>query len=110
MQSENYRIAGPVGTVVIAGDVDLPKERLDLYAVVVPSFDVSGAAIAAGIAVNPIVGIGAFLTQWLLKDPLGKAMAVEYRVKGSFDEPRIDVVPTSADNSGGVANREPSQR
>lgn len=100
MHSENYRVAGPVGTVVIAGDVDLPKERLDLYAVVVPSFDVSGAAIAAGIAVNPIVGLGAFLTQWLLKDPLGKAMAVEYRVKGSFDDPKVDMVGAAPEKAG----------
>src|SRR5690606_11258584 len=63
LHSENYRVAGPVGTIVIAGDVDLPKETLDLYAVVVPNLDVSGAAIAAGIAVYPIVGLGAYLTQ-----------------------------------------------
>lgn len=96
LHSENYRVAGPVGTIVIAGDVDLPRELLDLYAVVVPNLDVSGAAIAAGIAVNPIVGLGAFLTQWLLKDPLGKAMAVEYRVRGNFDEPQVSAVDTSA--------------
>lgn len=95
LHSENYRVAGPVGTIVIAGDVDLPKEALDLYAVVVPNLDVSGAAIAAGIAVNPIVGLGAFLTQWLLKDPLSKAMAVEYRIKGDLDDPQIDAVTTS---------------
>ena len=97
LHSENYRIVGPVGTIIIAGDADLPKEALDLYAVVVPNLDVSGAAIAAGIAVNPIVGLGAFVTQWLLKDPLAKAMAVEYRIKGSFDEPQINAVTTTQD-------------
>lgn len=95
LHSENYRVAGPVGTIVIAGDVDLPREMLDLYAIVVPNLDVSGAAIAAGIAVNPIVGLGAFLTQWLLKDPLGKAMAVEYRIRGEFDDPQVSAVDTS---------------
>ena len=94
LHSENYRVVGPVGTIMIAGDVDLPKEKLDLQAVVVPNLDVSGAAIAAGIAVNPIVGIGAFLTQWLLKNPLGKAMSVEYRVKGDFDEPQVKEINT----------------
>lgn len=95
LHSENYRVAGPAGTIAIAGDVDLPQEKLDLYAVVVPNLDVSGAAIAAGIAVNPIVGLGAFLTQWLLKDPLGKAMAAEYRIRGGFDDPQISAVNTS---------------
>lgn len=95
LHSENYRVTGPVATIIIAGDVDLPQEVLDLYAMVVPNLDVSGAAIAAGIAVNPIVGVGAFLTQWLLKDPMSKAMAVEYRVKGDFDAPDVEAVTTS---------------
>lgn len=89
LHSENYRVTSPVATIVMAGDVDLVQEGLDVHAVVVPSLDVSGAAIAAGIAVNPVVGLGAFLTQWLLKHPLSKAMTVEYRVKGKFDDPQI---------------------
>jgi len=95
LHSENYRITSPVATIVMAGDVDLVQEKLDVHAVVVPSLDVSGAAIAAGIAVNPVVGIGAFLTQWLLKHPLSKAMTVEYRVKGKFDDPQIAEVQRS---------------
>ena len=95
LQSNNYSVSGPVGTIMIAGEVNLPEEVLDLHAVVVPSLDVSGAAIAAGIAVNPIVGLGAFLTQWLLKDPLSKAMTVEYQVTGDFDAPQIDEISTS---------------
>lgn len=108
MHSENYRVTGPVATIVIAGDVDLPRERLDLYAVVVPNLDVSGAAIAAGIAVNPIVGLGAFLTQWLLKAPLSKAMAVEYRVKGAFDAPEVTEISTRGGN--GAESREETVR
>ena len=97
MHSENYRVTGPVASIAIAGDVNLPKETLDLYAVVVPNLDVSGAAIAAGIAVNPIVGVGAFLTQWLLKNPMSKAMSAEYRVTGGFDAPEIKEVETGGE-------------
>lgn len=92
LHSENYRVAGPVAAIFIAGDVDLPEETFDLYAAVVPNLDVSGAAIAAGIAVNPVVGVGAFITQWLLKHPMSRAMTVEYRVKGDFDSPDIAVI------------------
>lgn len=104
MHSENYRVTGPVATIVIAGDVDLPQETVDLYAVVVPNLDVSGAAIAAGIAVNPIVGVGAFLTQWLLKSPMSKAMTVEYRVKGDLDSPHIEEVNLSQQKQRGEGN------
>ncbi|HLT98584.1 MAG TPA: YhdP family protein [Burkholderiaceae bacterium] len=102
MHSENYRITGPVATIVIAGDVSLPAETLDIYAVVVPTLDVSGAAIAAGIAVNPIVGVGAFLTQWLLKEPMSRAMTAEYRVRGSFDSPEIREITSEREGEKGT--------
>lgn len=89
MSTSDYRVIGPVGTIVIGGDVNLINKNLNLQAVVVPNLDVSGAAIAAGIAINPIVGIGAFLTQWLLQGPLAKAMTVEYQIKGGWDDPQI---------------------
>lgn len=94
--TDNYRVTGPVGTIVIGGKSNLIHETVDLRAVVIPNLDVSGAAIAAGIAINPIVGVGAFLTQWLLQQPLAKAMTVEYRVSGTWDDPQIEeVAPAS---------------
>lgn len=92
MQSEDYRISGPVGTVVLEGLVYLSSGKLDLQAVVVPNLDVSGAAIAAGVAINPVVGIGAFLTQWFLKAPLAAAMTAQYRISGDWDAPEIVAV------------------
>ncbi|GAB2910472.1 YhdP family protein [Paralcaligenes ginsengisoli] len=89
MTTDNYRVTGPAGTIVIGGNVNLTNEKLDLQAVVVPNLDVSGAAVAAGIAINPIVGIGAFLTQWLLRGPLAKAMTVQYQVRGNWSDPQI---------------------
>ena len=55
---------------------------------VVPNLDMSGASVAAGI-INPIVGVGAFLTQWLLKAPLSKAMTVHYDVSGTWADPQL---------------------
>ena len=90
--TDNYRVVGPLGTVVIGGNVNLSSEQLNLQAVVVPNLDVSGAAIAAGIAINPIVGIGAFLTQWLLQAPLAKAMTAQYQISGNWDDPKVKEV------------------
>lgn len=90
--TDNYRVVGPLGTVVLGGNVNLSNEQLNLRAVVVPNLDVSGAAIAAGIAINPIVGIGAFLTQWLLQAPLAKAMTAQYQISGDWDDPKVKEV------------------
>ncbi len=89
LKTRDYRVTGPVATIVIEGTVNLVREALDLEAVVVPNLDVSGAAVAAGIAINPIVGVGAFLTQWLLQAPLSRAMSVQYHIDGRWSDPVI---------------------
>jgi hypothetical protein len=66
---------------------------------VVPNLDMSGATIAAGIAINPIVGLGAFVTQWLLRNPLSKAMAVHYHVSGDWDDPKLDEVSSGPEKA-----------
>lgn len=95
MHTRDYRVTGPAATIVLEGSVNLVDEALNLDAVVVPNLDVSGAAVAAGIAVNPIVGIGAFLGQLLLQTPLSKAMTVQYHIDGSWKDPKIKEVPVA---------------
>ncbi len=91
----DYKVIGPVGTIILDGSAHIIQQTLDLDAVVVPNLDASGAAIAAGIAINPLVGIGAFLGQWLLKTPLAKAMTQRYNISGSWDDPQLKEVSVS---------------
>ncbi|MYN11904.1 TIGR02099 family protein [Pusillimonas sp. TS35] len=88
--TRDYRVNGPAGTIVLEGSANIVDETLDMQAAVVPNLDISGAAIAAGIAINPIVGVGAFLTQLLLQTPLAKAMAVQYHITGPWSAPVIN--------------------
>ncbi len=92
----DYKVIGPVGTILLEGSSDIVNETLDLQAVVVPNLDVSGAALAAGIAINPLIGLGAFVTQWVLKAPLARSMTVRYRITGSWDDPKIQDMPIGA--------------
>ena len=103
MTTNNYRVTGPVATISLGGDADLVTETLDMQAMVVPNLDISGASVAAGIAINPIVGVGAFLTQWLLRKPLASAMTVHYQVSGAWDDPKLEEVPVS-DTAGSTAS------
>lgn len=98
--TEGYKLNGAVATIVLAGDTDIVSEHWNMRAVVVPNVDVSGAAVLTALAVNPVIGIGAFLTQWLFKQPLARAMTMEYGVNGTWDEPKIEpIVPTSVRSS-----------
>jgi uncharacterized protein YhdP len=51
--------------------------------------------MVTALAVNPLIGLGAFVTQWLLKQPLARAMTMEYAVTGSWDDPRIEPIDAS---------------
>jgi len=94
--TEGYKINGPVAAIVLAGGVNIIRERWDLKAVVIPNLDASGAAMVTALAVNPLIGLGAFVTQWLLKQPLARAMTMEYAVTGDWDDPKIEPIETSA--------------
>lgn len=96
LSTQDYRISGPVGLIVLDGHLDLLNEIIDLQAQVLPKFDVSGAALAAGVVINPFLGVGTFLAQWLLQDPLSQGMALRYRVSGSIDNPAVDELTAKA--------------
>lgn len=92
MDIKTLTVDGPAAQVVLQGGTDLVQQRWNLQATVTPHLDVSGASVAAGFVVNPVVGVGAFVAQWLLKDPLARAMRLEYEVTGSWDDPSIEAL------------------
>jgi len=98
--TEGITVDSPIATLLLAGDTDWRSEHWNLQAAVVPKLDASGAAIAAGIAINPLVGVGALIAQWLLKQPVARAMTARYTVTGTWDEPEIKPVETPARASG----------
>jgi len=57
--------------------------------VVVPELN-AGSASLAYATVNPAVGLGAFVGQWLLREPLRQASAREFRVTGRWDAPKVE--------------------
>ncbi|ARP91212.1 TIGR02099 family protein [Bordetella genomosp. 9] len=89
IRTDDYKIHGPVAAIVLSGNTSIIDETWDLKAVVIPNLDASGAAVLTALAVNPLLGLGAFVTQWLLKQPLAKAMTMQYAVTGTWSDPKI---------------------
>jgi uncharacterized protein YhdP len=56
---------------------------------VVPELNTASASLAYA-AINPAVGLGAFLGQWLLREPLRQASAREFHVTGRWDDPQVE--------------------
>ena len=81
-------VLGSAATVVLGGQVNLNRETLDLKAIILPAINVGGPSLALAL-VNPAVGIGTFVTQWLFKDQLSQIFRMEYAIEGSFDNPQV---------------------
>lgn len=86
MRSDDFYMTGPAAEVSIKGETNLQKETQNLDVKVIPH--VSDSLSLAAFAGGPIVGVAAFLAQKLLKDPLNKVSAAEYKIVGTWDNPQ----------------------
>ncbi len=88
MQIKDLTTVGSGATVVMNGKVNLRKETQDLNILVLPDINSTGASIALAVA-NPIAGIGSFIAQLVLKDPLSKMFSFQYSVTGTWSDPIV---------------------
>ena len=88
LATDAFEISGPSAYVSIAGEVSLPDETQALTLRVVPEVS-EGAALAATIIGTPVLGLSTLLVSKLLQNPLGKIVAYQYRVTGSWDNPQV---------------------
>jgi uncharacterized protein YhdP len=90
-RTRNLRMKGLQAVVLMEGSADLNRETQDLNVWVVPEIN-AGAASLAYAAVNPAIGLGTFVAQYLLRKPLAEANTREFRVTGSWADPQVERV------------------
>jgi uncharacterized protein (TIGR02099 family) len=98
-RSDNLRMRGVQAVVLMEGSADLHAETQDLHVLVVPEINAGGAALAYA-AVNPAIGLGTFVAQWLLRKPIVAASTEEFRVTGSWADPKVEQLPRRAEPQG----------
>ena len=86
--TDNFEISGGSAFVSLAGEVSLQQESQSLTLKVVPEMGET-AAIAATVLGTPVLGLSTLLLSKVLNNPLGKAVAYEYSVKGTWDNPVV---------------------
>jgi uncharacterized protein YhdP len=106
LTSQDLTVRSPVASVALTGGSDLDKKTWDMQADVKPRLDLSGTAVATAFVVNPLAGLSALLGQYVLRNPLEKAMSAQYRVKGPWDDPILEPMeapakPPAPPNPGG---------
>lgn len=95
--TNNLRMRGVQAAVLMAGSADLKGETQDLRVVVVPEINAGTAALAYAV-INPAIGLGTFLAQMFLKQPLTRAGTREFHISGSWEDPKIDRVARGFDD------------
>ncbi|NRF66235.1 TIGR02099 family protein [Aquincola sp. S2] len=87
-RTNNLRLRGVQAAVLMEGSADVMRETQDLRVIVVPEIN-AGTASLAYAAIHPAIGLGTFLGQWLLRGPLAEANTREFRISGSWDDPKV---------------------
>ena len=77
---------GPSAQTLMNGKIDFINETQDLYITIRPK--VSDTATVGALIGVPLAAAAVFIAQKILDDPLNKITTAEYRVTGSWDDPK----------------------
>jgi uncharacterized protein (TIGR02099 family) len=86
--TNNLQMKGVNAAVLMEGKADIARETQDLRVVVVPEINAGTASLVAA-AINPAIGLGSFLAQLVLRQPLIRATTQEFHVDGTWADPRV---------------------
>ncbi|MDD4886570.1 MAG: AsmA-like C-terminal region-containing protein, partial [Thiomonas sp.] len=86
--TRDFRMSGVAASVRIEGNTNLATETQNLRVVVVPNIN-AGAASLAYALVNPVIGLGTFLAQYIAREPLARAFTHVYDITGTWITPIV---------------------
>jgi uncharacterized protein YhdP len=89
LSTNNLQMKGVTAAVLMEGSADIVTETQDIRAVVVPEVNAGTASLIA-TAINPAVGLGTFLAQFILNQPLQSAATQTFHITGTWADPKID--------------------
>jgi uncharacterized protein YhdP len=89
LKTDNLKMHGVAATVLMDGSADIANESTNLHVVVIPEFNLGTGPLVYALAVNPVVGIGSFLAQLFLRDPVMKALTYQMQITGPWKSPSV---------------------
>lgn len=88
LTTRDFKMRGVNATVLLEGSADLQKETQNLHVLVLPEVNAGSASLAYAL-LNPAIGLGTFVAQWLLRDPLSRAFSHEFDITGTWSDPQV---------------------
>ena len=87
-QTKEFSMELDQARVAMNGQINLAKQTQDLRVTVFPTIDATAGSLAA-FAINPIVGLGALLGQYLITSQINRNLQSDYLIQGSWTDPEI---------------------
>ncbi len=97
--TNNLQMKGVNAAVLMEGKADIARETQDIKVVVVPEINAGTASLVATV-INPAIGLGTFLAQIFLREPLMRAATQEFHLDGTWTDPKITKTDRSTSRSG----------
>ncbi|TFY97878.1 YhdP family protein [Ramlibacter rhizophilus] len=94
--TNNLQMKGVNAAVLMEGRADIARETQDLKVVVVPEINAGTASLVAGM-INPAIGLGTFLAQMFLREPLMRAATQEFHIHGTWTDPQVTRIDRRAE-------------
>ncbi len=107
VSTQDFKMRGVNATVLLEGQADLGRETQNLRVLVLPEVNAAGASVIYGLLANPAIGIGTFLAQLVLREPLAKAFSYEYRITGTWADPRVERQDSSKETASSLKGINP---
>jgi uncharacterized protein YhdP len=86
--TNNLQMKGVNAAVLMDGKADIARETQDIKVVVVPEINAGTASLVATM-INPAIGLGSFLAQIFLRQPLIRAATQEFHIDGTWADPHV---------------------
>ncbi|MBA2672786.1 AsmA-like C-terminal region-containing protein, partial [Ramlibacter sp.] len=93
--TNNLQMKGVNAAVLMEGKADIARETQDLKVVVVPEINAGTASLVATM-INPVIGLGSFMAQMFLRQPLMRAATREFHIDGTWSDPKVTRVGRGA--------------
>jgi uncharacterized protein YhdP len=77
--------------VLMEGQADLSHETQNLHVFVVPQVNAEAASLAYA-AINPVIGLGTFIAQVLLRKQVADVGTQEFKITGPWSDPQVEKV------------------
>jgi uncharacterized protein (TIGR02099 family) len=90
--TNNMQISGVNAVILMDGKSDIAAGTQDIRVVYAPEVNAGVASLLVASAINPAIGLGTFLAQLFLRQPLIEAVTKEFKVSGTWAEPLVTEV------------------